>query len=81
MGDGPLEPQVANRRILPSHGYGKRSRAGTFGIAAECNAAVHLKSPDGCFWNVGGLCTVAIVFRRNGITRKLGRPFKAVSHV
>jgi hypothetical protein len=25
--------------------------------------------------------TVALVFRRNGITRKLGRPYKAVSHV
>ncbi|MGA8271517.1 MAG: hypothetical protein WBD45_08790 [Terriglobales bacterium] len=25
--------------------------------------------------------TVAIVFRRNGIARKLGRPYKAVSHV
>jgi len=25
--------------------------------------------------------TVALVFRRNGITRKLGRPYKAVSNV
>lgn len=25
--------------------------------------------------------TVAVVFRRNGIARKLGRPYKAVSHV